>query len=327
MTDQPTTSPTPQPGSTPDQTTDDLVLARALHAVGRARALGLHFYGHFIGIGGSLAVDGRSEVWTDGEPEGAGAPGVSTTALATVADLAVGAAIRSHLDPGCRLGTVTLSIRHPQVSIHGPIIARGEAEPGDGDLNPGRCLLSTPDGTIVGNAQAWFAWLPPPPGRVLSLMPWEYTDPPPYVVPALADLDEQEAAAVAAARAAGARASRRGTSISDELLNFDWRSAIEGCSSGELANGPELGNRVGHIQGGALYGAAALVAARALNVPAAIVIEGHYQFVRPADGALVHGEGTVLRRGRSAAFVEARLAVDGKLVGAGLFSFRMPADK
>jgi len=143
-------------------------------------------------------------------------------------------------------------------------------------------------------------------------------------VPSLAELDEQEAAAVAAARAAGARAARRGTPISDELLNFDWRSAIEGCSSGELANGPELGNRVGHIQGGALYGAAALVATRALNVSAATLIDGHYQFLRPADGALLHGEGTVLRRGRLAAFVEARLAVDGKLVGAGLFSFRMP---
>src|SRR5947207_635426 len=92
---------------------DDPVLARALRAVGNARALGLHFYGHFIGVGGTQAVDGNSEIWTDGEPEGAGAVGVSIVALATVADLAVGAAIRSRLDPGCRLGTVTLSVQHP----------------------------------------------------------------------------------------------------------------------------------------------------------------------------------------------------------------------
>jgi acyl-coenzyme A thioesterase PaaI-like protein len=317
MTDHQLTSP-----STP--TPDDPVLAQALRAVGRARALGLHFYGHFIGIGGREAVDGHSEVWIESESDSAGVQGVSPVALATLADLALGAAIRSHLEPTSRLGTATLTVQHPHDAVTGRLVARGQAEPYDGEQKPGRCIVTTSGGAMVGNAQGWFATLPPPPGRILTLLPWDRREPPTIVMPTLSDLDEQEAAAVAAARAAGERASRRGTSISDELLNFDWHPAIEGCSSGEMANGPELSNRVGHIQGGALYGAAALVATRALNVPAATLIDGHYQFVRPADGAFLHGEGTVLRRGRMAAFVEARLAVDGKLVGAGLFSFRMP---
>ena len=38
--------------------------------------------------------------------------------------------------------------------------------------------------------------------------------------------------------------------------------------------------------------------------------------------ALLHGEASVLRRGRLASFVEAQLSVDGKPVGYGLFSFR-----
>src|SRR5205823_7186249 len=122
--------PTPPP-PTPDPpdagpAAHDLVLARALQAVGRARALGLHFYGHFVGIGGTQAVGGRSEVWIEGEPEGSGATGVSTVALATVADLAIGAAIRSHLEAGCRLGTVTLSVQHPRGAIDGAIVVRGQ---------------------------------------------------------------------------------------------------------------------------------------------------------------------------------------------------------
>jgi len=60
-----------------------------------------------------------------------------------------------------------------------------------------------------------------------------------------------------------------------------------------------------------------------LGAPTSAILEGHYQFIRPADGAILHGEGTVLRRGRMGAFVESRLEVDGKLVGAGLFSFRL----
>ena len=71
-----------------------------------------------------------------------------------------------------------------------------------------------------------------------------------------------------------------------------------------------------------MYGAAAIVAAQALGVPLSMLVDGHYQFLRIADGALLHGEATVLRRGRLASFVEARLSVDGKSVGFGLFSFR-----
>jgi len=318
---------TSQPHPASDPVLDDPILARALRAVGRNRALGLHFYGHFIGIGGTPGADGRAELAIEGDPATDGATGVSAVALATVADLAIGSAIRTHLEPGCRLGTVTLSVQHPLGPVSGPIIARAEAEPAPGDGKPGRCLLTTADGTIVGHAQGWFAALPPPPGVALSLLPWERVDPPPAPIPPLADLDEQEAAAVTAARAAGDRARRRGTSISDELLHFDWHPAVEGAASGELTIGPELANRVGHIQGGALYGAAVIVAMQALGVMSSALVDGHYQFIRPADGKVLHGEGKVLRQGRMAAFVETRLSVDGRLVGTGLFSFRMPASR
>jgi acyl-coenzyme A thioesterase PaaI-like protein len=310
-----------------DRTTpEDPVLERALLAVGRTRTLGLHFYGNFVGIGGTPAGLGTSRLSIDGEPPGIGAPGVSAVALATVADLAIGSAIRSHLEIGARMATATLSIQHPIEPVSGPVLGLGEAEAAAGDHLSGRVVLVGPDGRPVGYAQGWFAPLPPPPGWVQRPLPWEYDVLPPISVPILADLDELEAAAVASARAAGERANERGTSISEELLNFRWDPADEqtadGHASGELTNGPELANRVGHIQGGALYGAAAIVAARALGAPLTRLVDGHYQFLRIADGALLHGEATVVRRGRLAAFVEARLSVDGKAVGFGLFSFR-----
>lgn len=306
---------------------DDPILTRALEAVGRTRALGLHFYGHFIGIGGSQAHAGKAHLTVDGEPAGYGAAGVSAAALATVADLAIGGAIRSHLEKGARLATATLSVQHPTAPAAGPVAALADAEPTSGDCRAGRCALVAADGQIVGYAQGWFAPLPPPPGWVQRPMPWEYDEPPTVAVPSVSELTERERAAVAAARAAGERACRRGTSISEELLHFHWQPAVEGHASGELAVGPELANRVGHIQGGALYGAAAIVAAQAVGVSTGALADGHYQFLRPGDGDLMHGEATVLRRGRLAAFVESRLSVDGKLVGIGLFSFRMsPAD-
>ncbi|MGE3270028.1 MAG: hypothetical protein AB7P40_14845, partial [Chloroflexota bacterium] len=292
--------------------TGDPILDRALLAVGRTRALGLHFYGHFIGIAGGQASTGDSQLAIDGEPEGIGAPGVSAVALATVADLAIGAAIRSHLERGARLATATLTVQHPQEPVAGPVTAVGEAEDGTAEQRVGRCVLRGPDGRAVGYAQGWFAALPPPPGWVQRPMPWEFDELPAITVPAQSDLSRDEEAAIVAARAAAERARARGTSISEELLHFRWHPSADDHAIGDLTNGPELANRVGHIQGGAMYGAAAIVAAQALGEPLSKLVEGQYLFLRPGDGATLHGEGIVLRRGRLASFTEARLSVDGK---------------
>jgi acyl-coenzyme A thioesterase PaaI-like protein len=312
----------------------DPVLERALRAVGRTRALGLHFYGHFVGIEGRVPADGRAHLRLEGEPTGVGAPDVSPVALATLADLALGSAIRSRLRPGIRLGTVTLAIQHPAEPVVGPLEAdatadataapsarSGQAATGGIGSAGGSILCS---GRAVARAQGWFTALPAPPGRTLSLTPWERVDPPPVVVPTLEDLDERESAAVAAARAAGERAMAGGTAVSREILAFDWQIGPEGSVTGRLQVGPELDNRVGHVQGGALYGAATVAAREALASPTARLADGYYQFLRPANGAILAAEGRVVRRGRSVAFVEARLHADDTQVGAGLFSFRLP---
>ena len=299
----------------------DAVLERALAAVGRTRALGMHFYGHFIGITGDVPADGRARLRLAGEPDGVGAAAVSPVALATVADLALGAAIRSRLEPGARLGTVTLSVHHPGSPVPGPLEAVATALEVVASHGTVRCSIVAA-GRAVAQAQGWFAALPPPPGAELRPLPWERAEPPQIDVPSPSELDEQEATAVAAARAAGPRAGGRGTAVSQEILALAWDAPPAGRSRGTLRIGPELANRVGHIQGGALYGAAALAAAQALDAPGAVLADGHYQFLRPADGSILTAEGNAVRRGRSVAFVEAGLHVDDALVGVGLFSFR-----
>lgn len=300
---------------------DDLILARSLAAVGRRRVAGMHFYGHFVGIAGGWAEGGRSRLHLEGEPDGVGSPDVSAVALATLADLALGAAIRSWLDKGARLGTVTFTVQHPATPVQGPLVADGTALFVADGRGAAQCTLSTPDGAVA-QAQGWFGALPPPAGRVLDLLPWERAEPASVPPPSLAELDDREARAVAAARAAGQRAAAHGTAVSHELLAFDWGATPEGRARGTLAIGPELANRVGHLQGGVLYGAAALAAAQVVGVSPSAIIDGHYQFLRPGDGEHLTAEAAVARRGRSVAFVESRLSVDGSLVGLGLFTVR-----
>jgi len=300
----------------------DAVLARALRAVGRMRALGLHFYGHFIGVTGQLPADGRARLELEGEPGGVGAAVVSPAALATLADLALSATVRSRVAPGARLGTVTLMLQHSPGDVAGPIVADAAVLQVENGFGAAQCTLWSGD-VAIGAGQASFALLPAPPGKALRLTPWEQRDPPTVIAPSLDELNEREAAAVVAARAAGQRAAVHGTAVSQEILAFSWRVSPEGRASGMLEIGPELDNRVGHVQGGVLYGAAAATAIQALDAPEAVLADGYYQFLRPADGLILSAEGTVVRRGRGAAFVEARLMVDGTLVGIGLFSSRL----
>jgi acyl-CoA thioesterase len=146
-------------------------------------------------------------------------------------------------------------------------------------------------------------------------------------VPGLEELTEREAAAVAATRAAGQRAVQTDTSVSEQLLPIVWEPGLKARARGSLPIGPELGNRVGAIQGGALYAAAAAAASTALADPSAMLVEGTYQFIRPAFGQTLLAEATVLRRGSSVAYAEARLLADDKLVGAGLFTYQLEAGK
>jgi acyl-coenzyme A thioesterase PaaI-like protein len=303
----------------------DAVLVAALRAVARTRALGMHYYGHLLGIASSRPDEGRPRPHLDPDP--AVIPDVvPPVALAAIADLAVGSAVRAALGAGRRLGTVSLTLHHIGSSARAPVRADPTLLWADTDTGDGlaRCDLRDARGELVGAAQGWFLALPVPDGRQLPPLPWERESAPTIEALAEADLDERERAAVTATLRAHERARERGTSTGEELTSPVWsESAAEGSAQGTLQVGPEVTNRVGHVQGGALYGIALAAAARAVG-PGMEVAEGHYQFVRPADGERIVVDGAVLRRGRAAAFAEASLSVEGRRVGVARFAFRPP---
>jgi acyl-coenzyme A thioesterase PaaI-like protein len=122
---------------------------------------------------------------------------------------------------------------------------------------------------------------------------------------------------------AAERARRHRTSASAELTAPTWTDAAEGSARGTLRIGPEITNRVGHVQGGAVYGIALAAATRAVGAGLAVA-EGHVQFLRPADADVLTAVASTTRLGRGAAFAEATLTVDDRPVAAGRFAFRPP---
>jgi acyl-coenzyme A thioesterase PaaI-like protein len=283
----------------------------------------MHYYGHFLGITTRRPANGRACPHL--VPDPAVMPGaVPPVGLAVIADLALGSALRARLGAGRRLGTVSLTLHHMGTDIRPPVTADADTvwvapDPGEGVM---RCNLTDTTGRTVGAGQAWFMALPIPEGRQLPLLPWEREGEPDIEPVTEADLDERERTAVEETLRAAERALERGTSVGEELTSPEWDAgAADGTASGVLSLGPSITNRVGHVQGGALYGIGLAAAAQALG-PDMAAADGHLQFLRPADGERLVAEGTTLRRGRGAAFAESRLTVDGRLTAVGRYAFR-----
>lgn len=296
--------------------------ASAIGAVARTRAQGLHYYGQILGIRASVPGEGPRRPYL--APDRCVIPGpVPPVALATIADLAMGSAIRAAVGAGRRLGTTSMTLHHLLPVVTAPVRPEASVVWLDADRRNGlaRVDLTDATGALVGAAQGWFMALPVPDGMTMRLLPWEVEDPPAVPDLSLDDLGDDERAAVEATLRAAERARARGTSVSAELTALTWEDTAEGSARGALRIGPELANRVGHVQGGALYGIGLSAAARAVG-PGFEPADGHWQFLRPGDGDLLVAEASVSRRGRRAAFASVRLTTDGRPVGAGHFAFR-----
>jgi acyl-coenzyme A thioesterase PaaI-like protein len=292
------------------------ILDAALRAVARTRALGMHYYGHLLGITTRRPAHGRACPHL--APDPAVTPGaLPPVGLAAVADLALGSALRARLGAGRRLGTVSLTLHHMGTDVRPPVTADADTvwfEPGEGVM---RCDLTDATGRMVGAGQAWFMALPVPEGGQLPLLPWEREGEPEIPPVTEADLDERERTAVDETLRAAERARQNGTSVGEELTAPTWDDGARGV----LRLGPSITNRVGHVQGGALYGIGLAAAARAVGEGMAVA-DGHLQFLRPADGGELVAEGTLLRRGRGAAFAESVLTVEGRVTAVGRYAFR-----
>ena len=88
---------------------------------------------------------------------------------------------------------------------------------------------------------------------------------------------------------------------------------------GDVPHGPHLGNRVGNVQGGALFGLAATAARRLVGGDQQLA-DGSLQFLRPGTGGDLRVSATLLRRGRTVSAVEAEVSCDGRVLVSGHFS-------
>ena len=229
--------------------------------------------------------------------------------LATMADLALGGAIRRKVGTATLMPTLTLTLELDRDADGCDAAVCAEAEPTIGGTAGAVGRVSSTDG-LVGRCMATF--VVGSCGADVTPLPWEINGPP--AASASSRLGEEQLTDGEAAVLAALEPASEG-SLEARLLRASWQSE-DGRSRAAFEPGLALLNRAGHLQGGATVGLA-VAAARAANPRPARLTSAHVQFVRPALARRLQVVGRLVRAGRRISFVTVELSQDDRVVATG----------
>ncbi|HEY8369790.1 MAG TPA: PaaI family thioesterase [Thermodesulfobacteriota bacterium] len=286
-----------------------------LGAIRRNRHRRLHLYGHFLELGWHVVRPGTvratlpvtRRLWDD---RGV----VAATPIATLADVAMGLALRSRRQAtGMRFATASLDIHHAEAPRSGRVTAVATVFAAEGSLGLVRCEVTAPGARPVALATGAFLCRPLPAGieapdlRVVKRMATR----PPAEGPWDAGLSAEERRFVVDL----GRALERQLGAADPFaayLGIEVLDAPQGEARIRLPAAATVANRVGHVQDGVLHGLAALACGRAAGGrPRGVSV----RFLRPAATGTVTAAARVVHTGREVAVVQCDLTDDeGRLV-------------
>lgn len=273
------------------------VRRRVLRGIALNRRPGFHFPGNFLDVSFDHVARDASQLGIDPGPWCVQADGQADLgALAILADLALAACMRAHLSRATRLATVSLNLQFTGAPRRGRLRAEGRFQ---GFLRGAARRFGMSSVTVTGAegqvcyGSGTFIALDPPKGVRLHPVPLRSRRSPEPAPIAEADLAPEERRILARADAALA-------APGSFIRNF-WGGGTR------FENGPHVGNRVGHAQGGLLVAMAAAHAALAL--PAGWQLSGiSAVYVSPGEGRTLRAHATIVHQGRLTAVVRTRIA-------------------
>lgn len=284
---------------------------RVLTALALNRTPGFHFSGNFLGVmfDAISRTDSRIRIEPGAfcsDSDGTANLGV----IALLADIALASVVRANLTPSQRLGTVSLHLQLSGAPCSGSLVAEGafagflDGAAGHQGLSRVR-LTAGGQQALVGHGA--FMVLHPPPG--VTMHPVTSADHSCAAPLAESALETHERAVLAHADAALAAVTPDTRFIQHFWGQAPYRSATGAkCAT---ANGPQIGNRVGHVQGGLQVALAALTAAAAL--PPDWMLSGiSAWFIRAAQGRTLHVTSRIVHHGRNTAVVRSVIAGRGR---------------
>lgn len=251
-----------------------LIRRAVLQGLARDRTPGWSFTGHFQHLQWPVMGDDAMTVTLPVGPHIEDADGnLHLTALLVLFDAALASPTRLRVQPGTRLATTHVNVqltgvraaRDARVEARNVGAAGAGALPqllAHGTLLCGDCIVMSGNGAFVQIA-------PPAGVREMAPLPWQRSgaaDPPPLELDQL-DAREREVlaacdAALAAREVPTSNTTQHGSGGLSFLDHF-WGITPQRTADGAqcvVSTGPQLANRVGHVQGGILMGMAAATA-------------------------------------------------------------------
>ncbi len=293
----------------------DAIRRQASLALAANRAPGFHYPGFLLGLTWPrIGESDLEEVMPDG-PQARNVDGsTNLAAFCVLLDTALATASRLKAGSGVRQATVHL---HAQFT-GAPLQGEAKALARFGGYAPGAATRqSLTSGTFyaggkpICHASGAFIVLPPPPGVNLGPLPWQQDEAAPAALRPK-DLNPDEKAILRTCNTSLRRADHQRA-----FIEYFWGALPAATADGARCTvkiGPQHGNRVGHVQGGLLFGLGAITArAAAPNHPQLSAIAAWY--ISPGQGRALRIRSRRIHEGRSFAAVRTEIRnADGSRV-------------
>lgn len=304
--------PAPATAAAPAVGNPEAIRAQVLRGIALNREPGYHFAGNFLDLSYDHVGTDYTALSVDVAPYCADADGqLNLSGFAILADLVMAAAVRAELPPHTRLATVTMNLQLTGAPRTGRLAGRGAmhgfVQGAAGRQGASAVSISNAAG-LVGTGTATFMVLKPPKGVELHPVPHRRRGENPTPEIAGGRLRPDENKVLATADAALAQAREHGGSFIERFWGVQAKHAPGGAHS-VVKNGPHIGNRVGHVQGGILLGLAAENAVAALTPHWALTAISAW-YISPGEGRSLKIKSKVVHHGRLIAVV--RTQVTGK---------------
>ena len=296
-----------------ERSREECIRKRVLRAITLNRTPGYHFPGNFVDLSFDRVENAGARVSYEADAELADDLG----ALSILADFALGTAIRTGLHPATRLGTISMTLELTRTPSTGIVAASSKCHGfvGDSDSRVGRGRVTIEDGAgEIGYGSGAFMVLKPPLGVTLHPVPHRKRGDPEPAVLSEQDLEPDELRILQHAEEALERAAKAGQPFIRHFWGFLPQAEKGGGASCVMPNGPHVGNRVGFVQGGILFGLAAATAGAALpeNWMLSAVSAA---FISPGDGPALKAHASVVHHGQRMAVIRTELTrSDGRRV-------------
>lgn len=294
----------------------DAIREHVLTGLAGNRSPGFHFPGYFLQLAWPrIGEDSVDEAMPAGPHCRDAAGNIHLAALGVMLDTALATAPRLKIASGARQATVQLNVQFTGHPARDDLIMTSKLLGFSADTAVRHSLASGTlfsSGKPVCHANGSFVVLPPPAGVTLAPLPWQLTGDSQTEPLTDAELDTGERAVIRTCDAALAKADGKHSFIEHFWSVLPVRTHDGARCS--VKNGPHLGNRVGHVQGGILLGLAAATAVAA--VPRHPMLSGiSAWFISPGRGKALRVRSKVLHAGRSFAVVRTEIkTADGKRV-------------